>query len=96
MLFNVKSGERITEVGDELDVVLAADVSSDLSRRAGSPKKMVRVYSVADGSLEYEMKKHTDWVTAIEFSPDGILLATADRGAGLMIWEWKGAVSIKT
>lgn len=91
VLFNVKSGERITEVGDELDVVLAADVSSDLSRVAlGGPKKMVRVYSVADGSLEYEMKKHTDWVTAIEFSPDGILLATADRSAGLMIWESEG------
>ncbi|MBA4018112.1 MAG: hypothetical protein C0483_13150 [Pirellula sp.] len=91
VLYNVKSGERITEVGDELDVVLAADVSSDLSRVAlGGPKKMVRVFSVADGSLEYEMKKHTDWVTAIEFSPDGILLATADRSAGLMIWESEG------
>lgn len=91
VLYNVKSGERITEIGDELDVVLAADVSSDLSRVAlGGPKKMVRVYSVADGSLEYEMKKHTDWITALEFSPDGVLLATADRSAGLLIWESEG------
>ncbi|MGC3969743.1 MAG: hypothetical protein QM775_21155 [Pirellulales bacterium] len=91
VLYNVKTGDRITEVGDELDVVLAADVSNDLSRVAlGGPKKMVRVYSVSDGSLEYEMKKHTDWITAIEFSPDGVLLATADRSAGLLIWESEG------
>lgn len=91
VLFNVKTGERITEVGDELDAVLAADISSDLSLVAlGGPKKMIRVYSVADGTLQYEMKKHTDWVTAMEFSPDGVLLATADRSAGLMIWESEG------
>ena len=90
-LYNVKTGERITEVGDEYDVVLAADVTNDLKLVAlGGPKKMVRVFNVADGALEYEMKKHTDWVTAIEFSPDGILLATADRSAGLMIWETEG------
>jgi len=88
VLFDVKTGKRITEVGDELDVVLAADVRNDLSLVAlGGPKKMVRVYSVADGSLKYEMKKHTDWINAIEFSPDGRFLATADRSAGLMIWE---------
>lgn len=88
VLFDVKTGNRITEVGDELDVVLAADVRNDLKMVAlGGPKKMVRVYSVADGSLLYEMKKHTDWINAVEFSPDGRFLATADRSAGLLIWE---------
>lgn len=88
VLFDVKTGNRITEVGDEFDVVLAADVRNDLKMVAlGGPKKMVRVYSVADGSLLYEMKKHTDWINALEFSPDGRFLATADRSAGLLIWE---------
>ena len=36
---------------------------------------MVRVYSTADGELMFEIKKHTDWITNIEFSPDGVLLA---------------------
>lgn len=83
VLFDVKTGNRITELGDELDIVLAADVRNDLSLVAlGGPKKMVRVYSVADGTLKYEMKKHTDWINAIEFSPDGRYLATADRMRG--------------
>jgi hypothetical protein len=88
VLFDVKTGNRITEVGDELDVVLAADVNNTLSLVAlGGPKRMVRVYSVADGTLQYEMKKHTDWIYSLEFSPDGTLLATADRSGGLLIWE---------
>jgi hypothetical protein len=88
VLFDVKTGARVAEVGDEYDVVLAADVSPDHSQVAlGGPKKMLRVYSVETGELMYETKKHTDWVTAIEFSPDGVLLASGDRANGLVVWE---------
>jgi hypothetical protein len=87
-LFDVKTGRRLTTVGDELDAVLAADVRADHALIAlGGPRKAVRVYKVADGSLAYEITKHTDWVTAIEFSPDGKLLATADRSTGLLLWD---------
>ena len=48
---------------------------------------MVRIYSTADGELVHEIKKHTDWIYAVEFSPDGVLLATADRNGGLFVWE---------
>ncbi|HEV8003348.1 MAG TPA: c-type cytochrome domain-containing protein [Planctomycetaceae bacterium] len=88
VVWNVKTGERIFEVGEELDSVLGADISADQSLIAlGGPSKVVRVYSTADGSLKSTMKKHTDWVTAVAFSPDGVLLATADRNGGVVIWE---------
>src|SRR5262249_39084608 len=32
-------------------------------------------------------KKHTDWITALEFSPDGSRLATGDRAGGIFLWE---------
>ena len=51
------------------------------------PSKVVRVYNTADGSLAFEMRKHTEWITAVEFSPDGVLLATGDRNNGLIVWE---------
>ena len=54
---------------------------------SAGPSKVVRVYNTADGSLAYEMKKHTEWITAVEFSPDGVLLATGDRNNGLIVWE---------
>ena len=88
VVFDVVTGRRVFEIGDELDVVLAADISEDHSLVAlGGPSKVVRVYATADGSLVYESRKHTDWIYALEFSPDGVLLATADRSGGMFVWE---------
>ena len=88
VVYDVKTGNRVFEIGSETEVVLGADISPDHSQIAlGGPRKMVRIYSTADGELQYEMKKHTDWITAVEFSPDGVLLATGDRSNGLVVWE---------
>src|SRR5262249_50093611 len=38
----------------------------------------------------HEVRKHTDWITTLEFSPDGVLLATGDRNGGLQVWESHG------
>jgi mono/diheme cytochrome c family protein len=87
-LFDVNSGQRLATVGDELDAVMAADLSPDHALVAvGGPRKIVRVYRAADGALAYEITKHTDWITALEFSPDGKFLATADRSGGLWLWD---------
>jgi WD40 repeat protein len=53
----------------------------------GGPSKLVKVLSVIDGRLLYEINKHTDWITAVSFSPDGSLLATADRAGGIFLWN---------
>ena len=88
VVFDVRTGERRIEVGDEYDAVLSADISPDQTMIAlGGPKRMLRVYSTATGELLYEKKKHTDWMTAVCFSPDGVLLATGDRANGLIVWE---------
>lgn len=89
VVFDVKTGKRLFEVGDETDTILGADISSDQSLIAlGSSSKVVRVYSVPDGELVYEIpKKHTDWIYCAAFSPDGVLLATADRAGGIFVWE---------
>ena len=88
VVWDVKTGKRVFEIGKEYDVVLAADISPDHGMVAlGGPSKVVRVYNTADGQLQTELKKHTEWITAIEFSPDGVLLATGDRNNGLVVWE---------
>ncbi|MGI9455335.1 MAG: c-type cytochrome domain-containing protein, partial [Aeoliella sp.] len=77
-LWDVKTGRRIAELGDELDTYLAADISADHSLVAlAGPRKRVQVFRTSDGSLAYEITKHTDWVTSLEFSPNGHLLVTA-------------------
>ncbi len=97
VVWDVATGQRIAEVGDELDAVLAADISPDQKLIAtGGPSRKVRVYSIATGELVYELKKHTEWVYAVEFSPDGVLLATADRNGGLLVWEAAGGQEFLT
>ncbi|MBT4868322.1 MAG: hypothetical protein HON53_24710 [Planctomycetaceae bacterium] len=92
VVWNIKTGERIIEIGDELDTVLAADISSDQTLIAlGGPQKVVRIYSTETGRLLHELRKHTDWICSLEFSPDSVLLATGDRNGGLFVWEgWTG------
>jgi WD40 repeat protein len=88
IVWDVETAERIIEVGNEIDTVLAADISPDQSMVAlGGPQKIVRIYSTETGQQLFEINKHTDWVTALEFSPDGVLLATGDRSGGLFVWE---------
>lgn len=87
-LYDVKTGNRIVKVGDEIDAVMAADLHPMLASVAlGGPRRVVRVFSLEDESLLFEIKKHTDWVTAIGFSPDGKMLLTADRSGGVFLWE---------
>jgi hypothetical protein len=86
--WDVSTGERLFELGDEPDVVLDADITFDHSTVIlGGPDRIARAYSTSTGELLYELTKHNDWVTACAFSPDGVLLATADRAGGLFIWE---------
>lgn len=88
IVFNIANGERVFEIGDELDAIMGADISADQSLIAlGGPSKLIRIFSTADGSQLFEIKKHTEWITRMEFSPDGVLLATGDRNGGLHVWE---------
>lgn len=88
VVWSVATGEKIIEVGDETDTILAADISADQTQIAlGGPNKMIRIYSTKDGEKIREIKKHTDWIYSMEYSPDGVLLATGDRSGGLFVWE---------
>ncbi|HEX7899856.1 MAG TPA: c-type cytochrome domain-containing protein [Planctomycetota bacterium] len=91
-VWDVRTGDRVIDVGQEFDAVLAADLSPDQSKVAlGGPGKLVKIYSTRDGALLHTIKKHTDWVTALEFSPDGVLLASGDRSGGVHVWESSSA-----
>ncbi|MEZ6133922.1 MAG: c-type cytochrome domain-containing protein [Pirellulaceae bacterium] len=88
VLVDIASGERLSKVGDELDIVLAADISPDKSRIAiAGPQKIVRVFDTVSAEQVLEMKKHTDWIFCLRYSPDGVLLASGDRSNAIVVWE---------
>lgn len=87
-IYDVKTGELVATVGDELDTVFGADANDTMSRVAlGGPKKMLRIFDATDGTLLFDLKKHTDWIYTVAYSPDGVLIASGDRSAGLCVWE---------
>jgi hypothetical protein len=88
VVWDVASGARVAELGEEYDEVLAADLSPDQRLVAlGGPARVVRLLDAADGGVDSELRKHTDWVMAVEFSPRGDLIATGDRAGNLFLWE---------
>ena len=88
VLYDVKTGRRLAEIGNETDVVLAADLSVDEQQIAiGGSSRVVIVYSTETGSLVRSLVKHTEWITAIAYSPDGKLLATGDRVGNIHLWD---------
>jgi hypothetical protein len=87
-VWDVKTGRRLRTVGDDLDAVLAADISPDQRLVAlGGPQKVARIWSVETGAKLHDLGRHTDWIQAVAFSPDGALLATADRAGNVFLWE---------
>ena len=87
-VWDITKGEQVLQVGDDLDAVLASDISPDQRFIAhGGPDRFLRIFSTETGELVHKIKKHTDWVTAVRFSPDGKYVASGDRNGGLHVWE---------
>lgn len=88
VVYDVAKGTRVAEAGDLVDVVLCTDI--DVSQRfvaLGGPTKVVEVIDLTTGASRHRIKRHTDWITAVAFSPDGSMLATGDRSGGIHVWE---------
>lgn len=86
--WDVKTGERVIEVGKEFDTALAADISPDHGRVAlGGPGRNLKIYDTRTGEQLHSIKKHPDWLLELEYSPDGVLLASGGRTGDLYVWE---------
>lgn len=86
--YDLTSGQKRFQLADEVDSILALDMSADGKLVAvGGPTKVVRVYSTETGEPSFSLRNHTDWILSVSFSPDGLLLATADRFGGVFVWN---------
>ena len=87
-VWDVTKGEQLLTVGEDLDAVLATDISADQRYIAhGGPDRLVRIFSTDTGEMLHKIKKHTDWVTAMRFGPKGKYVASGDRAGGIHVWE---------
>jgi len=96
-LWDIVTGKRLASLGQEYDTVLAADIRADQSQVAiGGPSRLVKVLATSNGEVVHKLKKHTDWVTAVGFSPSGQMLATADRNGGIILWDTESGQELFT
>ncbi|NNE93058.1 MAG: hypothetical protein HKN23_15540, partial [Verrucomicrobiales bacterium] len=88
VVWDVKNGERVIEVGKEFDIVLGSDISADHRRVVmGGPGKNIKIWDTVTGEQVSMIKKHPDWMLTADISPDGVLFATGGRNSGLYVWE---------
>lgn len=88
LVWDIVAGKNLMTIGDEYDTVLSADIRPDQSQVAlGGPSRLLKIFATSTGQLQHKIKKHTDWVTAVAFSPNGQMLASADRNGGISIWD---------
>ncbi len=97
LVWDVQTGERLMVIGNDYDSVLSADIRPDQSQLAmGGPGRLLKIFSTKTSELQHKIKKHTDWVTAVAFSPNGQMLASADRNGGVSIWDPDNAQELFT
>jgi WD40 repeat protein len=90
VVWDVKTGHRVTDVGHEFDQVMCADISPNHGMIViGSPSKKVKCYNASTGEELWVIKKHTEWILNTAFSPDGVLVASSDRNGGIIVSEAK-------
>ena len=87
VVYDVRTGDIRGRFGERKDAALAAALAprGDLVA-VGGTRRRVRVFRVSDGAALWQ-HAHDDWVTAMAFSPDGKMLATADRQGGVVVRE---------
>ncbi len=97
ILWDLLSAKRVQELGDEFDVVLAADLSPDgQTVLLGGPDRVVKIIEVASGRTRGTLTKHTDWILDARFSPEGLIFTTADRAGNVFVWETESTQLLHT
>jgi len=86
--WDIKTGERVIEVGKEFDIVLGAGGIPNMKKAVmGGPGRTIKLWDTVAGEQTSSVKKHTDWMLTAAYSPDGVVYATGDRNGNLYVWE---------
>ena len=70
------------------DAVLALALSPDGKKLASAgTDRLLRVWDLPSGKLEYTIENHADWVFGLAFAPDGKHLVTGSRDKTAKVWD---------
>lgn len=87
VVWSVNSRKRLHLVGEEYDVVTGCDISPNGERVVfGGPDRVVKIADLKSQKIIGTIRKHTDWVLAASFSPEGLIFASADRAGNAYVF----------
>ena len=88
VLWSTETHQRRHVVGDDYDIVYGCDLSPNGQLVLyGGPDRILKIANVDSGYITGVIKKHTDWVMAASFSPEGFIFTTADRDGNAYVFE---------
>jgi hypothetical protein len=79
------------------DAILALALSPDGKKLASAgTDRLLRVWDLPSGKLEYTVENHADWVFGLAFAPDGKHLITGSRDKTAKVWDLSAKESMLT
>jgi WD40 repeat protein len=79
------------------DSILGLALSTDGKKlAAGGCDRIVRVWDLSSGKLDYSIENHADWVLGLAFTPDGKGLISASRDKTAKVWDLANKESLLT
>jgi WD40 repeat protein len=91
-LWNAKTGKLIYARGPQLEPVYTVTGNDRLiAFSSGNPfvtePGIIKMWNLSKGSLIRFPTAHSDFVTALEFNPDGEFLASGSRDSKIILWQ---------
>ena len=86
----------LTLTGHEDDVTDVAFSPDNSLVASSSADGTIRVWNIADGSLQRTLQGHTDHVLTVAFSLDGSFLASGSNDRTVRIWQMSDGSLVKT
>lgn len=84
-LLGVDNGEEQGKLEGAEDALWTVAYGADGRIAAAGADRKIRVWK--DGQVQATLEGHKDWVSQIAFSPSGELLAAADQGHNIKLWD---------
>jgi len=100
-VWDVASGEEVTQLSGHSDRVYSVSFSPDGSRIvSGSSDRSMRVWDVASGEEVTQLSDHNGRVWSVSFSPDGERIVSSGLDRTVRVWDtpervlWKAIARI--